>query len=57
MTKCVPDRLYVTRESIAAFDKRMGLPGLGKRYVAAGVFVIVDEEPKNMDTTIARVPA
>lgn len=56
MTNNIPDRLYVTRNALEAFDKRMGLPGLGMRYVEAGVFVIVEEQ--NMDTTFSKkVPA
>lgn len=56
MKRDIPERLYVTRTALEAFDARMGLPGLGMRYVEAGVFVIVEE--LNMDTTFSKkVPA
>lgn len=35
--------LRVTSDDLEEFDRRMGLPGLGMRYVAAGHFVLVDE--------------
>lgn len=40
--------LLVTRDMLRAFDLRMGFPGLGQKYVNAGVFKLREDVVKEM---------